>query len=201
MNQIDRFRGCLIGLACGDAIGTTVEFCPRDTFRPVTDMVGGGVFELEAGQWTDDTSMALCLAESLIEKREFDAEDQMRRYLDWYHNGKWSCTNECFDIGNTVQEALQHFESTGNPVAGLHDPNRSGNGAIMRLAPIAMAYCNDLSSAVHYSICMSHTTHGSDECLDAAALFGAKLWAALNKNTKNEILFNTDYFPSTKSIK
>jgi len=78
--ELDRFRGCLLGLAVGDAIGTTVEFKSRGSFPPVTDMVGGGVFGLKAGQWTDDTSMALCLATSLITKYGFDPADQMNRY-------------------------------------------------------------------------------------------------------------------------
>ena len=75
----DRFRGCLLGLAVGDAVGTTVEFRPRGSFPPVTDMIGGGPFRLKPGEWTDDTSMALCLATSLIECAGFDPADQMRR--------------------------------------------------------------------------------------------------------------------------
>jgi ADP-ribosyl-[dinitrogen reductase] hydrolase len=73
INERDRFRGCLLGLAVGDALGTTVEFSPRGSFAPLTDMVGGGPFQLEPGQWTDDTSMALCLATSLIERQGFDS--------------------------------------------------------------------------------------------------------------------------------
>lgn len=76
-----RYRGCLTGLAVGDAVGTTVEFCEPGSFSPVTDMVGGGPYNLEPGQWTDDTSMALCLAESLLERQGFDADDQMKRYV------------------------------------------------------------------------------------------------------------------------
>ena len=72
MNLIEQFRGCLLGLAIGDAIGTTVEFRLRNSFPPVTDMVGGGPFNLKPGQWTDDTSMALCLATSLVEVGGFD---------------------------------------------------------------------------------------------------------------------------------
>jgi ADP-ribosyl-[dinitrogen reductase] hydrolase len=83
MKNLDRYRGCLLGLAVGDAIGTTVEFKPRGTFPPVTGMVGGGAFNLQPGQWMDDTSMALCLAESLVAKGGFDALDQMQRYLAW----------------------------------------------------------------------------------------------------------------------
>ena len=92
---IDRFRGCLIGLAIGDAIGTTVEFKARGTFEPVTDMVGGGPFDLEAGQWTDDTSMALCLAESLLISNGFDADDLMQRFCMWWDEGYLSSTGEC----------------------------------------------------------------------------------------------------------
>ena len=78
---LDRFRGCLLGLAAGDALGTTLEFKSPGTFEPIDDMIGGGPFPLEPGQWTDDTSMALCLAASLIEKKAFDPADQMRRYV------------------------------------------------------------------------------------------------------------------------
>ena len=113
-----RFRGSLLGLAVGDAIGTTVEFQPRGTFPPVTDMVGGGVFRLQAGQWTDDTSMALCLATSLIEKKGFDPVDQMDRYWKWYKHGYLSSTGRCFDIGNTVAYALDRYDRTMDPFSG-----------------------------------------------------------------------------------
>ncbi len=83
MNQIDHFRGALLGLACGDAVGTTLEFKPRGSFTPITDMVGGGPFQLQPGQWTDDTSMAMCLAESLVRCDTFDVHDQMNRYANW----------------------------------------------------------------------------------------------------------------------
>src|SRR5688500_5205401 len=107
------FRGCLLGLAVGDAVGTTVEFMPRGSFPPVTDMVGGGPFGLQPGQWTDDTSMALCLATSLIAKKGFDANDQMDRYWRWYREGYLSSTGKCFDIGNTVRDALERYHHTG----------------------------------------------------------------------------------------
>lgn len=81
-DEIDRFRGCLLGLAAGDAVGTTVEFRSRGSFLPVTDMTGGGPFDLSPGEWTDDTSMALCLASSLLWAGGFDARDQMNRYCN-----------------------------------------------------------------------------------------------------------------------
>ena len=80
MELRDRYRGALLGLAADDALGTTLEFKPPGTFAPITEMIGGGPFNLQPGQWTDDTSMALCLAESLIECRGFDPVDQLTRY-------------------------------------------------------------------------------------------------------------------------
>jgi len=133
---LNRARGTLLGLAVGDALGTTLEFLAPGSFEPLDDMVGGGPFGLEAGQWTDDTSMALCLAESLIECGEFDPADQMRRYVRWYREGYLSSNGRCFDIGNTVRNALNRFETTGEPFSGSTSPNSAGNGSLMRLAPI-----------------------------------------------------------------
>ena len=124
----NRFRGCLLGLACGDAVGTTVEFKPRSTFLPITDMVGGGPFGLKAGEWTDDTSMALCLATSLLDCNGFDPLDQMERYSRWRDEGYLSSNGRCFDIGNTVAQALDRFRATGEPFSGSTDPRTAGNG-------------------------------------------------------------------------
>lgn len=106
MNQIDQFRGCSLGLATGDALGTTLEFQPTGSVNPLNDMVGGGPFGLAPGQWTDDTAMALCLAESLIQCQGFNLSDQMDRYIRWFRTGYLSSTGRCFDIGNTIQAAL-----------------------------------------------------------------------------------------------
>jgi ADP-ribosyl-[dinitrogen reductase] hydrolase len=92
MNLSEWFQGCLLGLATGDAVGTTLEFQSRGSFPPVNDMVGGGPFNLTPGQWTDDTSMALCLAISLVEAGGFDSTDQMNRYCNWYQSGYLSST-------------------------------------------------------------------------------------------------------------
>jgi ADP-ribosyl-[dinitrogen reductase] hydrolase len=142
MDKRSRFRGSLLGLAVGDAVGTTVEFHDPGTFPRVTDMVGGGPFNLTAGEWTDDTSMALCLAESLIECRELNAEDQMRRYLRWYREGYMSVKGRCFDIGNTTRLALLTFEETGYPYSWEMDLQMAGNGSLMRLAPVPLLYVN-----------------------------------------------------------
>ena len=117
MDLQNRYRGALLGLAAGDAVGTTLEFKPRGSFEPLTDMVGGGPFDLEPGQWTDDTSMALCLAESLIRCDAFDPRDQMNRYANWYQHGYWSSTGTCFDIGVATRGAIHTYLVTGEPLA------------------------------------------------------------------------------------
>lgn len=138
--NIKRFKGALLGLACGDAVGTTLEFKPRGTFSPITDMTGGGPFGLRKGEWTDDTSMALCLAASLIEQMTFDPEDQITRYCNWQSRGYMSSNGECFDIGNTVAAALNRYRIEGKPFAGDTHPMSAGNGSVMRLAPVPMFY-------------------------------------------------------------
>ena len=190
--DLDRYRGCLLGLAVGDAIGTTVEFKARGSFVPVTDMTGGGVFNLKPGQWTDDTSMALCLAESLVEKNDFDAHDQMTRYLDWYQNGYLSSTGRCFDIGGTTRQALEKFKATGKPMSGSKHPSSAGNGSLMRLAPVAMFYAPNLARAQFFAAKSSRTTHAAKECLEACGLFAGMLVLALAGEDKETILFEND---------
>ena len=113
MKLRDRYRGALLGLAVGDALGTTLEFKRPGSFTAITDMVGGGPFNLKPGHWTDDTSMALCLAESLIECKGFDPVDQLTRYCRWWRSGHLSSTGKCFDIGTTTWEALADVLARG----------------------------------------------------------------------------------------
>lgn len=188
MDATERYRGCLLGLAVGDAVGTAVEFHPRGSFRPLVDMVGGGPFDLEPGQWTDDTSMALCLGTSLVECGGFDAADQMRRYCRWAETGYLGSTGTCFDIGRTVAASLRRFRRDGTPFAGSTAPNTAGNGCIMRLAPVAMFYCPDVEAARHHAAESSRTTHGAAECLDACRLFAGILCRALQGMTREDVL-------------
>jgi ADP-ribosyl-[dinitrogen reductase] hydrolase len=189
--DLNRLRGCLLGLAVGDAVGTTVEFKSRGSFLTVLDMVGGGPFHLKPGQWTDDTSMALCLATSLISKNDFDPIDQMDRYWDWYQDGYLGSTGQCFDIGNTVRQALEGYKHTGNPFSGSINPNSAGNGSLMRLAPISMFYFPNLEKIIKFAGESSRTTHGALECIEACQLFAEMLFRALSGLSKDEILGNT----------
>ena len=190
----ERHMGCLLGLAAGDAVGTTVEFKQPGSFDPVEDMVGGGPFHLEPGCWTDDTSMALCLAESLLTCQCFDAADQMSRYRRWSKDGHLSSTGECFDIGNTVSDALSKFAETGDPYAGSTDPYSAGNGSLMRLAPVPMFFQANPAEAINQCAESSRTTHGAETCLDACRYFGGMLIGALGGAGKDDLL-SADYCP------
>lgn len=190
MELIERYRGSLLGLAIGDALGTAVEFQEAGSFEPVVDMTGGGVFRLRPGDWTDDTSMALCLADSLIESRGFNPTDQLERYLRWYHQGYLSSQGWCFDIGNTTRKALLNFASTKQPLSGVDDENAAGNGSIMRLAPIPLAFVNQATMALDLAGDSSRTTHGNRLCIDACRYFSGLIVGALQEASKDELLSN-----------
>jgi ADP-ribosyl-[dinitrogen reductase] hydrolase len=184
---IDRYQGALLGLAAGDALGTTLEFKARGTFEPLASIVGGGPFGLRPGEWTDDTSMAMCLAESLV-TNGFDPLDQMRRYVRWWREGYWSSTGTCFDIGNTTAKALVRFERTGEPFAGATDPHAAGNGSLMRLAPVPLRYAKAPEAAIRYAAESSQTTHGAADAVDACRYFAGLLVGALGGVSKSELL-------------
>jgi ADP-ribosylglycohydrolase len=195
----DRYRGCLLGLAVGDALGTTLEFKPPGSFEPIDDMVGGGPFNLVPGEWTDDTSMALCLAESLVSCQGMDLADQMQRYRRWYREGYLSSTGICFDIGNTVRSALHRFEQTGDPISGSTDPYSAGNGSIMRLAPVAMFFVKDRQASIKNSAKSSLTTHGTRTAVDACRYFGSLVTGALNGIGKDTLL-SEEYFSDDEHL-
>jgi ADP-ribosylglycohydrolase len=188
MTVPDRYRGALLGLAAGDALGVALEFSAPGTFEPVTEMLGGGPFRLEPGQWTDDTSMALCLAESLIECRGFDPVDQLTRYDRWYRDGHHSSVGRCFDIGNTVRGALERFEQTKEPWCGSADPMMAGNGCIMRLAPVPLFFAHDPAVAIARAADSSRTTHGAADAIDACRYLAALIVGALEGRSKAELL-------------
>lgn len=191
MTTLSRFRGCLLGLAVGDAVGTTVEFCERDSFPPVKDMVGGGPFQLPSGAWTDDTSMALCLGSSLVERGCFDAKDQMDRYVSWWKQGYHSSTGRCFDIGITTRQALGRFQQNNEPMAGDTNEFSAGNGSIMRLAPVPLFYYPDEEAVVRWAGESSRTTHGALECIESCQLLAAMIHAALSGRSKDEVLLSS----------
>ena len=184
----DRYRGSLVGLAAGDALGTTLEFQPPGSFEPILDMVGGGPFNLEPGEWTDDTSMALCLADSLISKKGFDPVDQLERYVKWSQEGYLSSNGRCFDIGNTVGAALATFRKTRKPFCGPDGRFTAGNGSVMRLAPVPLFFHGAKpEEAIFYCGESSRTTHQATAAIDACRYLGSMIIAALNGAAKSEL--------------
>lgn len=184
----DRAVGAFLGLAVGDAVGTTLEFRPRDAQARVEDMVGGGPFDLPAGSWTDDTTMALALAESLAASETLDCRDLMDRFVRWWRHGEYSCTESCFDIGNTTRASLARYERTGDPIAGSADPRASGNGSLMRLAPVALRFWDDRVLLDATAAEQSRTTHGTEEAVDACRAFAELLADAIAGSPRAELL-------------
>lgn len=186
--MLDKALGAMLGLAIGDAMGMPVEFRPKGKFEPVTDFRDGGPFKLKAGQWTDDTAMALCLAQSLIDCQGMDASDQMDKYLKWVNEGYMSCTGQCVGMGQTVLRALSRYHKTKNPYQGDTSTKHAGNGCIMRLAPVPIYYQRDSRRAMLESVNSARTTHASPQALQCSAYFGGLVWGAVNGYTKNQLL-------------
>jgi ADP-ribosyl-[dinitrogen reductase] hydrolase len=184
---VNRFQGAILGLAVGDCMGVPLEFKSPNTFEPVSDMIGGGSFGLKVGEWTDDTSTALCLAESLAEK-DFNPVDQLERYLKWYREGYMSVNGVCFDIGNTTREALHRFEKSHEPYCGPKSERSAGNGSLMRLAPVPLFYLSDPLLAIEKSGESSKTTHGHPLAVDACRYFGGLIAGASLGYSKEELL-------------
>ena len=169
----DKALGAFVGLAVGDALGTTLEFTARDAYPHITDMVGGGPFNLNPGEWTDDTSMAIALAEALL-SHGVDPQQILLNFCKWYRDGEFSHNGRCFDIGNTTRIALEDFEFSGQIQADW-SRHSSGNGGIMRLAP-AVLFARSEEQAIDYAVLQSFTTHSSNECLSIAELLAKSLW-------------------------
>ncbi len=187
-----RQRGSILGLAVGDALGASIEFQPPGSFQPVTSYRSGGPHDLNAGEWTDDTSMALALLDS-IASGPWDLNDQAERYLAWLERGKYSVNGRVFDVGVTTRSGLLRFAETRDAwSSGLTAPSASGNGSIMRLAPVAAAYSellpDQLELLVHRLVDSSRATHGSRQCLSACAYFGTVLSGLMNGLAREVVL-------------
>jgi ADP-ribosyl-[dinitrogen reductase] hydrolase len=218
----NRVIGSLVGLATGDALGASVEFRPRKYLaaNPVRKMEGGGTWGLDAGKWTDDTSMALCLASSLITENGFNAYDQMVRYKWWHKHGYLSSTGHCFDIGKATRQSIIDF-SARQKILEIHyrclseyevdtlawdsveciekfdvncgDQNAAGNGALMRLAPIPLFYFKTPAIAIEYAGRSASLTHANKKAIDACRYYAALIIGALYRFSKDELLAKNFY--------
>ncbi|WP_244472936.1 ADP-ribosylglycohydrolase family protein [Methylobacterium sp. Leaf100] len=184
----DRATGAMVGLAIGDALGTSIEFSSKPRYAVLDHIVGGGPFRLLAGQWTDDTAQALALADSLVHDPNLDARDLMDRFVAWRGDGAYSCTGTCFDIGNATRAALVRYERTGDPVSGSTSETASGNGALMRLAPVAIRHWLDPDALRATSDRQTRTTHGSPATVRCSRLLGDLLAQAIAGTPLNDVL-------------
>ena len=205
MNTIERYQGAMLGLAVGDELGVPAEFKPRGSFPKVTEMIGGGPFRLNPGEWTDDTSMALCIVKSFIEKGEFSPHDVMNKFWNWIEDGYMSSNGRMFDIGDTTSEALCHYRKTGSSLAGMStstDNKKSGNGSIMRLAPIPLFFkdSHERANWMDMAVMSSMLTHGSYNCMSSCIYLSALIMGALNELPKEDIL-NPKYFLEDEFVK
>lgn len=188
----DRQRGALIGLAVGDALGAAVEFRSPGSFEPVTGYRVGGPHRLKSGEWTDDTSMALALADS-IAQAGWDLNDQARRYVEWWQDGKYSVNGRCFDIGITTHGALQNF-TVGKDArtSGDRSERASGNGSIMRLAPVPIRYVHlyphQVDELARLADESSLTTHASPQCRSACRYLAVVLAALIQGEDRDQVL-------------
>ncbi|CAF1281269.1 unnamed protein product [Adineta steineri] len=214
-----RIQGSIIGMSLGDALGAHVEFRPRKFLleHPVEDLEGGGTWGLEKGQFTDDTSMALCLAISLVNRHDFVLYDQLVRYKWWYKNGYMSSTGSCFDIGAATKQSICEFERRQKQFTTKYDISLdqidflsdsdllknfdvycsedgvAGNGALMRLAPVPLFFYKFPQYAIELSGRSGMITHGDRKAYDACRYYGALIVAALHNETKEQLLDNHFY--------
>ncbi|CAF1497189.1 unnamed protein product, partial [Adineta steineri] len=216
---LNRVQGSMIGMALGDALGAHVEFRPHQYLvqHPVTKLESGGTWGLSKGQFTDDTSMALCLANSLIANRDYNPYDQLVRYKWWYKHGYMSSTGQCFDIGAATRQSVLEFEQRQKQYAKSHNipPTQidylpyselkkefdvycseeevAGNGALMRLAPVPLFFYRHPEAAVEYSGQSGQITHGDQKAYDSCRYYGALIVAALQGYSKDKLLDNEFY--------
>ena len=185
--------GAMLGLAIGDALGAPVEFKDRGSFELVTSYRSGGKFNLQAGEWTDDTAMALCLANSLIDRQGVNQKDQLQKYLKWFKTGYMSASGKSVGCGKTILQALTRFELYGCSECGNTRLKKgAGNGSLMRIAPIAIYYLDYLKTAMEMAKKSSYTTHGLKICADACMLYVGLIVGAINGVSKDELL-SLDY--------
>lgn len=179
----DRYRGTLLGLAAGDALGATAEFMSREQIRQefgvLRDIVGGGWLNLPAGEVTDDTQMMLCIARSIAQCGEFDGKDVASRFLEWYASNPP-------DIGNTTRISLKyldagvHWREAGQRTHDIMSPKDASNGSLMRCAPVALYARSDPDANARYSAESSIITHANPLSVQSCVALNAAIAALLD---------------------
>lgn len=183
-----RFTGALLGLAVGDALAAATQFRKPGSFTPVGDLLGGGPFDLPRGAWSDDTAMALCVADSYLERSGFDPVDQVERFARWQRDGYLSATGQCVGITAGVARALGAARWRRQRFPGSHDPTQLDPEVLTRIAPAVMFHFNDIGAAVEAAANVARTTCQAPLALDACRVLATALHAAFGGLDKPGIL-------------
>jgi ADP-ribosyl-[dinitrogen reductase] hydrolase len=184
----ERFQGTLLGLALGDAVAAATQYRRPGRFTPVGDLLGGGPFDLPRGAWSDDTAMALCLADSLIECEGFDSRDQVSRYRRWQLEGYLSSTGQCVGITAATARALAAAQWRRQAFSGSHDPAASDPEVLSRVAPAVMYFFASLPSATDKAAEAARTTSQAPAVLNACRALATGLHAAICGEAKTAIV-------------
>jgi len=188
-NLKNKYRGSLLGLAIGDALGAPIEFKKRDTYIKIEKYRIGGKFNLSKGEYTDDTAMTLCLAQSLLDEKGMNQKDQLKKYVEWFENGYMSANSRSIGCGKNILMALFRYMNHKCSECGNSRLKRgAGNGSLMRIAPIALFYEKNEKLAMEMASKSSYTTHGLKICADACMLYTSLIIGALRGNSKEKIL-------------
>ncbi len=180
----DRYLGSFLGMAIADYVGSGYEFKSRDSFKAAGPMPSyKGTWGLPIGSYTDDSSMALCLADSFLSNNGFDAADQLERYIRWRENGENSSVGRCFDIGSTCSGALLRYYRDKSLFAKI-DEYGNGNGSLMRLAPIPLIYRENSELRKKYARLQSLVTHGGALAMDCCEVYADLIAYALGGANK-----------------
>jgi ADP-ribosylglycohydrolase/protein-tyrosine phosphatase len=197
----DRFQGAMTGLAIGDALAAATQFRRRGSFSAVGDLLGGGPYDLPRGAWSDDTAMALCVAESLVERGAFDSRDLLERLVRWQSEGHLSATGQCVGITSTVARALAMSQWRRGAPAGSHDPAQRDPEALSRIAPAVLYAFHDEAQAVDIAAESARMTCQSPVVIDACRLLAAMLHAALRGEPRARVLVPSQTVFATQPLK
>ena len=177
----ERYQGSMFGLACGDAMGATLQFRKLGQFAPLTDLLSGGHWQLPRGAWTDDTAMALCLAESLLECEGGDLGDQRMRYRRWQREGYRSSTGSCIGITASVAAALQDGDIAGGGISGGAQP-------LTRVGIVALFAASAPDRALGLGLGAVALTDPSPRLATAARFYLCLMIAALRGATRDSLV-------------
>ena len=191
----ERFLGALLGLALGDALAASTQFKRPGRFDPVGDLIGGGPFDLPRGAWSDDTAMALCLADSLLERGGFDGRDQVERYLRWQQQGYLSATGQCVGITAATARALALAQWRRQVFSGSHDPQLLEPEPLSRVAPVVMYFFADAGQGEEQAAQAARTTCQAPAVLGACRSLARALHAALAGRPRADILSSAALAP------